>query len=71
MTFASVPAHSEQLGLAYVVARTLEVTVIAVRGIKVAPGAGRVSQEGTVLETDDEGFVEIDARVGSFSWTPV
>ena len=40
-------------------------------GIKVEPGAGQISQEGVVLQPDAEGFVEIDARVGAFTWIPV
>jgi peptidoglycan/xylan/chitin deacetylase (PgdA/CDA1 family) len=40
-------------------------------GIKVEPGAGRISQEGIVLPPDADGFVEIDARLGAFTWTPV
>ena len=39
-------------------------------GIKVEPGAGQISQEGVVLQPDAEGFVEIDARVGGFTWIP-
>ena len=40
-------------------------------GIKVEPGAGQISQEGVILQPDAEGFVEIDARLGAFAWTPV
>lgn len=38
--------------------------------IKVDPGAGQLSQAGVVLQPDAEGLVAIDARVGTFTWTP-
>jgi hypothetical protein len=61
MTSASVPAHSEELALAYVVARTLEVTVIAVGAIAMfllVPLSWSIAPGGDIDPTSADAIAE-------------